>query len=296
MLATSVDLRYPRMEVIGLNLAGEIPLGWIHEDVLPLGYRFEGGVYLPQRTEIRLEQEEIVVSGLTQPAGEYDYDMDGNPETKGRRPTVVPSTPFAKWVLALDYTFGRHLMTSVMWVHGLVDEYGAGDWTKPGWAVTKSWAEGDPEDPDDLTTCVTLDQLGMGSCPYEKYAVEITRPRIGDYVVLLLNLTLVDDRLLLRLFTLWDVRGVWEERWVADPDKPARTDWRDWTGRRVRKHHGMFTKKGYSGLIYPEINYNFGDGFDLGAGALFQLGNSYTKFGDPAASGSLVWTRVRYQY
>jgi len=47
-------------------------------------------------------------------------------------------------------------------------------------------------------------------------------------------------------------------------------------------------------VLFPEFSYNFGNGLELGAGALVNLGKSYTKFGDPAAGGSLTFARARY--
>jgi hypothetical protein len=60
--------------------------------------------------------------------------------------------------------------------------------------------------------------------------------------------------------------------------------------------HSMFTSEGFSASIYPELDYNFGNGLELGAGALVLLGASTTKFGDPAAGGSLAFVRGRYSF
>jgi hypothetical protein len=49
-------------------------------------------------------------------------------------------------------------------------------------------------------------------------------------------------------------------------------------------------------VIFPEFTYNFGHGFELSAGALVKLGKTQTKFGDPAAGGSEIWTRARFSY
>jgi hypothetical protein len=47
-------------------------------------------------------------------------------------------------------------------------------------------------------------------------------------------------------------------------------------------------------VLFPEFNYNFGNGLELGAGALVNIGKPYTKFGDPAAGGSVGFMRARY--
>jgi hypothetical protein len=63
----------------------------------------------------------------------------------------------------------------------------------------------------------------------------------------------------------------------------------------VRKFLSAFGE-GFSAIVYPEFNYNFGNGLDIGFGALLQLGKDFTKFGDPAAGGSLIWTRGRFRF
>ena len=35
-----------------------------------------------------------------------------------------------KWTLGFDYTLTRELYLNAMWVHGFVDEFGAGDWLR----------------------------------------------------------------------------------------------------------------------------------------------------------------------
>ena len=103
---------------------------------------------------------------------------------------------------------------------------------------------------------------------------EILRPRLGDYLVLGVDIRFLSEKALLRLFTIWDLSGVWEDRW----DDKAK--------KRQRTHHGLFSAKGFSAVIYPEFVYNFGNGLEMAAGALFMLGQEHTKFGDPATGGS----------
>jgi hypothetical protein len=258
------------MHVYGLNVAGEFnPFSWISEDINGIGYRVEGALVVPRRSTVKITQDALALV-FPQPAGEYDYENDGVPG--GREPAVVESTPFLKWVVGLDYTFGRHVYVNAQWVHGIVDEYGAGDFISDGWAVRESGAT------SDTTAILGCALLRDGT----QCAREILRPRLGDYVVLGVDLRFLNDAALLRLFTIWDVSGVVEEQWVAE------------RGERVRTSHSFFTEEGFSAVLYPELNYNFGNGLELGAGALVQLGKDYTKFGDPAAGGSTVFTRARY--
>jgi hypothetical protein len=268
-LQTTTTLAYPRMQVLGLNVAGEAPLfGKIHNSFKPIGYRLEAALVFPERRVMSLMQEEIVFGVITEPAGEYAYPM-------GERPEVVASTPFPKWVLGLDYTFNRHLYMNTQWVHGFPDEFGAGaSWMQDGWVVRDG---GVTTEVGDTLGCV----LGENG---EACAYEIQKPRIGDYLVWGLDIRFLSQAALVRLFAIVDLVGVWEESY--DPG----------LGERVRVHHDLFSSDGFSAIIYPEIQYNFGNGFEMHAGALFQLGKPATKFGAPENGGSMIWTRARYAF
>ncbi|MEZ4294425.1 MAG: hypothetical protein R3B70_05580 [Polyangiaceae bacterium] len=272
LLKTDATLAYPKMHVYGLNATGEIPLSWIKDDLHGIGYRVEAGLFIPDRVDIALTQDALDLA-IPQPAGEYDYDNDGNPG--GPRPAVVEKVPFLKWVIGLDYTFGEHVYVNGQWVHGLVDEYGAGDFFHEGWTVRQSDVTTD--EGDTVFKCA-LTRNG-GPC-----AREMLHPRLGDYAVLGFDFKFMNDALLLRVFNILDVSGIVEERY--DPDK----------GGRVRIHHSPFSEEGFSMVVFPMLDYNFGNGLDLAAGALLQLGKDYTKFGDPAAGGSTVWTRGTFAF
>ncbi|MBN2114115.1 MAG: hypothetical protein JW785_08320, partial [Acidimicrobiia bacterium] len=259
--------------------AGEIPLDWISDSWGGLGYRLELGVYLPERVEIALLQGDVVIAGIPVPGGEYDYRLGG------RKPTVIDDQPFAKWTLGLDYTFGSHFYVNLMWVHGLSDEFGAGDFLSGGYAVRGSRLES-----DDPLNCLLDRMFGHGEdqATASRYcgdrgAVETLRPRIGDYAVVIVDFKFDDDKALLRLFAMWDVSGYFEDRW------------NEALGQRESKYLSLFGS-GFSGILYPEFKYNFGNGLELGLGALLQFGKGYTKFGDPAAGGSLLWTRARFSW
>ena len=89
---------------------------------------------------------------------------------------------------------------------------------------------------------------------------------------------------LIRIFTIFDLSGYT----VQGYDIAA--------GERTNTFHAPFSEEGFSAVIYPSINWNFGYGFELGAGALFQLGKSHTVFGDPAAGGSVVFVNGKYSF
>lgn len=270
VLATDVTLGYPKIQVAGLNVAGQLDLlSWLFSDASPVGYRLELAVFFPERQEIRVAQaNDVEIVGVRQPAGEYDYGLEGG------RPAVVAQTPFAKWVLGFDYSFGRHVYLNAMWVHGMPDEFGAGDFITEGFAVRDGGVAGGS---DAALECILTGE-------YERCARETLRHRLGDYVVMGLDFTFWDAKALLRLFGILDVTGIYTEQW------------REAAGRRVRDYHPFYTRKGFSAILYPEFQYNFGNGFVWGMGALWQMGEPYTKFGDPAAGGTLAWTRAAFTY
>lgn len=273
LLETNVALHYPRMHVYGLNVTGEV--GWLKEisDVFSaVGYRLEGALIVPERTTLRLTNDQLNIA-FPQAAGEYDYDNDGQPG--GPEPVVIDDRAFLKWVAGLDYTFGEHVYANVQWVHGFVDEYGAGDFITEGWTVAA--AEMTTDDtattlncalPRDGTTCVK----------------ELQRPKQGDYLVVGVDLRFLENRALVRIFNILYLNGVWIEQF-----DPAR-------GTRVREHKSAFTKDGFSMVVFPEVSYNFGNGLELAGGALVQLGSDDSRFGDPQGGGSLAWTRGRYSF
>ncbi len=290
LLQTETTLGFPRMQVVGFNMAGEFDLlGWISDDISPIGYRFELGLFIPQRSVLTLSNdplnlhvtfpflcddngENCTYTNFEQPGGEYDYGPDGPPE-------VVTDQIFAKWSLGLDYTFNEHLYLNVQWVHGLFDEFGAGDFITEGWSVVAS----------DITTdlgetiaCALPqgDELADGS----PCARELLRPRLGDYLVVGVDMKFLNQNLLLRIFALFYLNGTTMDYW--DDDAQARR----------RTHYGFFTEEGFSAVIFPQLTYNFGYGFDASVGALIKLGTNTTKFGDPAAGGSIAFMQGRFSF
>ena len=270
LLYNEVDLRFPKMHVAGFNMAGEFnPLGWIHRSIQPIGYRIEAAIIVPDEMEIALTNDEIQFGFITQPKGEYDYGYED-----GSRPLTLDSRPFAKWVLGLDYTFGRHVYVNAQWVHGTFDEFGAGDFIQEGYVVRDGG--------------VTSDSVGTAGCAIAQdgteCAWETLRPRIGDYAVLGFDIRFLSNAALLRLFTVLDLSGAVDDRW--DPAAQA----------RVQTKYGAFTKEGFGAVLFPQLAYNFGGGLELSGGALIQLGPKTGKFGDPAAGGSILWTQAKYSF
>lgn len=273
VLANDVTLTFPRMHVLGLNLAGEAKLG----------YRFEFAMVFPEEVRNEVYQDNISFS-----AGPLGTIVEDGPYAfrDAQASRVVDTTPFPKWVLGLDYTFGKHVMMNLMWVHGFPDEFGAGDsivQRGAGFTTQRSGLIDDPRFGD----CVQLDFSGDSvgrSIDGRRCVQEVLRPRIGDYAVIGFDVNFAAQRGLFRLFTIWDLTGLYFDTWDHD------------VGDRVRTYRHAFTQEGFSAIIYPSLMWDFGRGFEMHAGALLQLGESYTKFGAPENGGHLIWTRARFSF
>jgi hypothetical protein len=201
---------------------------------------------MPERMAISIANGELDLGdGLIQPAGEYDYGLGGE------RPTVVSGNPFPKWTLGVDYTVGKALYLNAQWVHGMVDEFGEGDFI----------------DPDYVTRAGDADW-------------EIRRLRIGDYLVLGSDLYLGSSTL--RLFSLLDLTGYRKEQTETDAVAIS--------------NYGAFSEDGFSAVVYPELITPVGDGTSISTGAVFMLGRDYTKFGDPAAGGSVAFVKAQHRF
>lgn len=259
VLASDVVLTYPRMHVLGFNMTGEFKVG----------YRFEFAMVFPERVDLKVVQHNIKFPLAPEQDGPYNFG-----ETNGN---VIDGRPFAKWTLGLDYSFGPHVYLNAQWVHGFPDEFGAGDWIQPGMTVRKSAIRNGASP----LSCVDIATFsGQG----ETCSREWLKPRLGDYLVLGLDFNFAAQRGLFRLFTIWDMVGVFEETWDEAKNE------------RVQTHHHMFTPEGFSAVIYPDFRWKFGNGFEWHAGALIQLGKTWTKFGAKENGGHQLWTRFKYSF
>jgi hypothetical protein len=267
LLRTDVSLVYPRIQVAGFNAAGELsPLGFLGVK-RRLGWRLEAALIVPEQTVIELENARLDLGGISQAAGEYDYQLGGE------RPTVIEARPFAKWTIGLDATLSKQVYVNAQWVHGLPDEMGAGDFLSEGWTVRAGGVDSAIEQTID---CAVVYKSGR------RCATETLRYRIGDYGVLGADITI--SQTLLRLFGMVDLTGY------------RTTHWSEGKQRRKAVDHSAFSVEGFSAVIYPELSQNMGDGLTLSAGALLMVGEPHTKFGDPAAGGDLLFGRGSYRF
>ncbi len=269
-------LEYPKLQVIGFNAAGEIP-------GINVGYRLELGIYIPERKTGQIFKPTVALDPT--PPGQFDYDDDG--AAGGELPEVVSDQVFAKWSLGFDRKIGPVILNA-MWVHGLSDEFGAGDWTTPGAKIRRGWTEEAILEEAALIEAPpypSLFECATGGAEMARLCGrEITRPSLADYLVFGIDINFLRDKGLIRIFTIWDLSGY------------TYTLWNPTTNERESTHYHPFTPEGFSATIYPEFQFNFGHGFDVAAGALILLGKDYTKFGDPAGGGSQVYFRARYSF
>jgi hypothetical protein len=193
-----VGVVWPRQDVIGGDIAGSI------EKLGGVGYWIEAAVTIPDTTTFSLYQdvksprgvtryeERFTIMNDTMNGGTYasqtGYQVDTTgvftKGAAGQRATVIPGTPFFKLTVGADYSIGPHVYVNVQYVHGFIDEFGAGTVARP--------------------------TLG----PDDKPRVE---QRIGDYIVAGCDAKLLSDTLLLRFFGVVKVPSInWDTKSFDD--------------------------------------------------------------------------------
>jgi hypothetical protein len=151
---------WPRMDVLGFDFAGAI------EKLGGLGYWIEGAVTWPQHVTYGIYNDAF---GGHDPITFNDMNQINIPYTEsGKRPTVIPDTPFVKLTAGFDYSFNKYLYTNVQYVHGFIDEFGNGK------------------------TCFATTTTVGGPIRCES--------RLGEYLVLGADLKFFSDALLIRFF------------------------------------------------------------------------------------------------
>ena len=132
-----------------------------------------------------------------------------------------------------------------------------------------------------------VDEFGEGDFINPDYVTragdadwEIRRLRIGDYLVFGSDLYLGASTL--RLFSLLDLTGYRKEQTDTDSIEIS--------------NYGPFSEDGFSAVVYPELITPIGDGTSISTGAVFMLGREYTKFGDPAAGGSVAFLKAQHRF
>jgi len=110
---SDVTLIYPRMQVLGLDFATELPfLG-------SMGLWGEGALFFPQAQQLRIEFP-IPIDVTT---GNNDDGMQNVVRFMEGR--TIRSTPYIKATAGVDYTFGKHVYVQAQYLRGFIDEFGA---------------------------------------------------------------------------------------------------------------------------------------------------------------------------
>jgi hypothetical protein len=99
-VATEVELVYPEKQVLGFDLAGQLPF------LDDAGFWAEGAMVFPERVEMSFDITRVA------------------PGAQVLVGPVVESTPFFKWVAGLDYSINEHLFVTGQFIHGFPDEFG----------------------------------------------------------------------------------------------------------------------------------------------------------------------------
>lgn len=237
---TQTLLVYPKMDVLGVEMAGSI------EKLGGLGYWIEGAVIFPGEVGLGF------YDGIT-PGGVKPFQYTQNPATGtyfrdtrtvgsiAETATVVERTPFAKATVGIDYNIKGRVYFNIQYVHGFIDEFGAGRAARP------------------RTNAIDIN---------EKPRVE---SRIGDYVVAGLDIKMLGDRLLLRLFGVYKLPSFELTTKMWDDYAPT-------------------------GVLFPQIAWTVWDATELSIGGFVMLGDRSTKFGDAAAGASEIFARARVSF
>ena len=99
---TDVRLVYPRKQVLGFDLAGQLPF------LDDAGFWLEGALVFPERTQMAFDITQVVSSAQL---------ITGD---------TVEARPFVKYTIGADYTINEYLFVTAQFIHGFVDEFGAG--------------------------------------------------------------------------------------------------------------------------------------------------------------------------
>jgi hypothetical protein len=102
-ILTDVTMRYPRMHVLGFDINGQLSF------LRDMGFWVEGAVFFPDGLPLTFAT---------------DLPPLSTGETVG---TVVDDRPFLKLTVGFDHSIGEHMFVDVQYVHGFIDELGAGN-------------------------------------------------------------------------------------------------------------------------------------------------------------------------
>lgn len=108
---SDVTLVYPRMHVVGLDFAAQLPF------LDDMGFWGEGALIIPTQqydfqVELPLNLDITPDDGTMNPVGEFSGP-------------IVKKTPFIKATVGADYTIGKHVYVQAQYLRGMIDDFGA---------------------------------------------------------------------------------------------------------------------------------------------------------------------------
>jgi hypothetical protein len=108
---SDVTLVYPRMHVVGLDFAAQLPF------LDDMGLWGEGALIIPTQqydfhVELPLNLDITPGDGVMNPVGEFTGP-------------IVKKTPFIKATVGADYTIGKHVYLQAQYLRGMINDFGA---------------------------------------------------------------------------------------------------------------------------------------------------------------------------
>jgi hypothetical protein len=108
---SDVTLVYPRMHVVGLDFATQLPF------LDDMGLWAEGALIIPTQqydfhVELPLNLDITPDDGVMNPVGEFSG-------------AIVQKTPFIKATAGADYTIGKHVYVQAQYLRGMINDFGA---------------------------------------------------------------------------------------------------------------------------------------------------------------------------
>ncbi len=107
---SDVVLNYPRMQVLGLDFATQLPF------LNNMGLWGEGALFFPTGQDLYIE---------------FPIPVDVTPDDDALNPVeelagpAVADRPYIKATAGFDYTFGKHVYVQAQYLRGFIDEFGA---------------------------------------------------------------------------------------------------------------------------------------------------------------------------
>lgn len=99
-VASDVRLVYPRKQVVGFDLAGQLPF------LDDAGLWFEGALVFPEEVKMTFDVQEVA------------------PGSRIIEGSTVTTQPFLKYTLGSDYSVNDHMFVTAQFIHGFIDEFG----------------------------------------------------------------------------------------------------------------------------------------------------------------------------